>query len=347
MLGVTSVDFVEYLIETAVAHGASDIHIEPTGQGYNIRMRKDGDLLEIPNLLPCEAGAVQRIKVLAEMDIAERRLPQDGSFQVQTQEGVLDLRVASLPTVHGEKVVIRLLRHISIFQHLEDLQMPADVLAEFRLLLSRLNGMIIATGPTGSGKTTTLLASVRYLTDLPLNIITLEDPVESRIAGVSQVQINERSGLTFAKALRSILRQDPDVIMVGEIRDAETAEIAIRAALTGHLVLTTMHTETLDGALLRLIDLGIEPYLVNAAVKGILSQRLVKRTAGGRIGIFDLLTISEEIQGWLLSGANITHKPHSLNRNRMELSAKQLVIEEEIQKDEYLRLFGGEIYGPI
>jgi type IV pilus assembly protein PilB len=202
--------------------------------------------------------------------------------------------------------------------------------------------MIIAAGPTGSGKTTTLLAALRYLTHRPLNLVTLEDPVESRITGISQVQINERAGLTFARGLRSILRQDPDVIMVGEIRDAETAELAIRAALTGHLVLTTIHTETLDGALVRLMDLGIEPYLVNAAVKGVLSQRLVKRTMGGRIGIFDLLTVTNEIQGWLSSGANVINKPNILKRDRMEQAARRLTLEGEIHKEEYFRLFGGK-----
>lgn len=342
MFTAFNLDWVEHVLAAAVEDGASDIHIDPVGRGYEVRMRKDGDLHPAVNLLPCDAGAVQRIKVLAEMDIAERRLPQDGSFQAQTAEGQIDIRVASLPTVSGEKIVMRLLRHSSHFQDLHDLQMSKEIAEEFQNLLNQSHGMIVVTGPTGSGKTTTLLSAVRFLTSNQLNIVTLEDPVESRIPGISQVQINERAGLTFAKGLRSILRQDPDVIMVGEIRDQETAEIAVRAALTGHLVMTTMHTDTMEGALVRLVDLGVEPYLVSAAVKGIMAQRLVKSSAGGRRAIFDFISVSEEIQQWLLSGAKIMDRPKTLLRNRLESTLRELITRGEVLPLAYKKIGEGE-----
>ncbi|MFC4769112.1 GspE/PulE family protein [Effusibacillus consociatus] len=336
-------DWVQHVIELAFEVGASDIHIEPSKEGYDVRMRKDGDLQSIPNLPPCEGSSVQRIKVLAEMDIAERRLPQDGSFQMQMQESVLDIRVASLPTVEGEKLALRLLRHTSKLQDLEELQMEPKLLHDFRRLLKQSHGMVIAAGPTGSGKSTTLFAALRFLLSRHLNIVTLEDPVESRIAGINQVQINERAGLTFARGLRSVLRQDPDVIMVGEIRDRETAEIAVRAALTGHLVLTTLHTETKEGALIRLVDLGVEPYLVGVAVKGVLSQRLVKRNAGGRRAIFDLLTVTDEVKDWLQQGAPPMHKPIFMRENFLESTLRKLILQGEVIAEEYERICGGDL----
>lgn len=328
-------DWVEHAIEKAVQTEASDIHIEPSGRGYEVRMRIDGELQKVSNLLPCDQSAVQRIKVLAEMDIAERRLPQDGSFQVQTEDGTLDIRVASLPTVTGEKLVMRLLRHTPLFRGLADLLMEPSVNLEFQRLLTQSRGMLIVTGPTGSGKTTTLHAALRYLQSKNINIVTLEDPVESRLFGVNQVQINERAGLTFASGLRSILRQDPDVIMVGEIRDGETAEIAVRAALTGHLVLTTMHADTMDGALLRLLDLGVEAYLVASAVKGVVTQRLVKLTAGGRRAIFDMLTVGDEVQNWLLTGARVSQRSSAVCRNSLCLSLRDLIAKGEVHASEY------------
>lgn len=306
-------------------------------------MRIDGELQKIPNLIPCDIGSVQRIKVLSEMDIAERRLPQDGSFQAETGNGLLDVRVASLPTVEGEKLVLRLLRHTMQFENLEQLQMEPETLLHLRTLLQQSHGMVIAAGPTGSGKSTTLSTAVRFLNSQKLNIVTLEDPVESRITGVNQVQINERAGLTFARGLRSILRQDPDVIMVGEIRDRETAEIAVRAALTGHLVLTTLHTETKEGALIRLIDLGVEAYLVSAAVKGVLSQRLVRRKEGGRTGIFDLLTVTEEVRDWLQKGAHPVHQPLELKENGLASSLQSLIYRGEVEVDQYIKLYGGDL----
>ncbi|GAX90861.1 GspE/PulE family protein [Effusibacillus lacus] len=343
MSTVLTLDWVEYVIDMAVRMEASDIHIEPTGREFEVRFRIDGDLQRPPQLPSCDISSVQRIKVLAEMDIAERRLPQDGSFQVQTQEGTLDIRVSTLPTVEGEKVVMRLHRHSQLLQQLEQLRMGEGMLLQFQSLLSQLRGMIIATGPTGSGKSTTLLAALRYLHSRHLNIVTLEDPVESRIPGVHQVQINERAGLTFARGLRSILRQDPDVIMVGEIRDGETAGIAVRAALTGHLVLTTLHTDTAEGALIRLVDLGVERYLAAAAVKGVLAQRLVRCTDGGRRGVFDLLPVTSEVQEWLLNGSHSTQKPVILKQRVMQNTLRNLILQGEVQADEYKKLFGGDV----
>ncbi|WP_169332850.1 GspE/PulE family protein [Effusibacillus pohliae] len=338
-----SPDWVEHVIAVAVRKGASDIHIEPVGGQYQVRFRKDGDLRQAPDLPPCEASAVQRIKVLAEMDIAERRLPQDGSFQMETEEGPLDIRVATLPTVEGEKLVLRLLRHATQMEDLRQLGMEEQMLSDFQAMLNRLRGMIIASGPTGSGKSTTLFAALRFLRGQPLNIVTLEDPVESRIAGISQVQINERAGFTFGKGLRSILRQDPDVIMVGEIRDRETAEIAVRAALTGHLVLTTLHTDSTEGALIRLVDLGVESYLVGAAVKGVLNQRLVKRRNGGRRAIFDLLPVTEEVREWLRAGACPTQRPFLTTNGRLDVSLRTLILQGEVAVGEYVKLFGGDL----
>lgn len=337
-------DWVERLIGNAVRLGASDIHIEPSRAGYQVRIRKDGDLLQMPDLPPGDAGSVQRIKVLAEMDIAERRMPQDGSFQTRTENGdPLDIRVATLPTVQGEKLVMRLLRHTPQLQNLDQLDMERDMLEQFRTFLNCPHGMLIAAGPTGSGKSTTLFAALRFLRERRLNIVTLEDPVETRIAGISQVQVNERAGLTFAKGLRSILRQDPDVILVGEIRDQETAEIAVRAALTGHLVLTTLHADTTEGALIRLIDIGVEPYLVAGAVKAVLTQRLVKRCGGGRRAIFDLLAVDEDVRNWLMQGAHPLRRPHGRRRSRLEEGLRQLVKKGEVTAEEYVRLCGGDL----
>jgi type IV pilus assembly protein PilB len=342
LVSTFSFDWVEHAIAKAVETKASDIHIEPVGRGYEVRLRIDGELQRSQELLPCDVSALQRIKVLAELDIAERRLPQDGSFQVQTMEGSLDIRVASLPTVNGEKLVLRLLRHTAIFEDLAALQMPPAIEHAMRRLLRSSRGMLIVTGPTGSGKTSTLLAALHHLRMQSLNIVTLEDPVESRISNVNQVQINERAGLTFAAGLRSILRQDPDVIMIGEIRDGETAEIAVRAALTGHLVLTTMHAETMEGALLRLVDLGVEAYLVASAVKALLTQRLVRLTEGGRKAIFDMIPVDRELQDWLLSGGQSSDYLEKGRASLLCSSLRELIDKGEVLPSEYSILCEGE-----
>ncbi|NLY47242.1 MAG: Flp pilus assembly complex ATPase component TadA [Tissierella sp.] len=281
MLEVTSAPIVRLLnsiIEQAVRSRASDIHIEPYSDEIRIRFRIDGDLVEIMtlprnNLSPI----VTRIKIVGKMNIAEKRLPQDGRVEGVINDKEVDMRISSLPTVYGEKIVIRLLDKTNFNFSKESLGFSEKNLQLFDNILSQPYGMILVTGPTGSGKSTTLYAILKELNKIEKNIITVEDPVEYKLGGINQVQVNTKAGLTFATGLRSILRQDPDTIMVGEIRDSETAEIAIRAAITGHLVLSTLHTNDSPSTIARLVDMGIEPYLVSSAVIGIVSQRLVKK----------------------------------------------------------------------
>ncbi|BDG60874.1 GspE/PulE family protein [Caldinitratiruptor microaerophilus] len=272
------VDFLEQLIAEALDQGASDIHLEPQADRVRIRFRVDGllrDVMEQP--LSLLAPLVSRVKVMADLDIAERRVPQDGRFDLRTGGREVDVRVSTLPTIAGERVVMRLLDKSRAITHLEQLGMLPDTLEQYRRLLQTPYGMILVTGPTGSGKTTTLMATLRHLNRPHRNILTIEDPVEYHIPGISQVQINPKAGLTFASGLRSFLRQDPDVIMVGEIRDLETAEIAIRAALTGHLVFSTLHTNDAPSATTRLLDMGVESYLVASSVLAVVAQRLGRR----------------------------------------------------------------------
>ncbi len=296
----------EGILVAAARLGASDVHLEPFGDGLHVRCRVDG-LLRPLRTLPPDRGAplVNRFKLLAGMDIAERRQPQDGRFrwrEGESQAGgaaaggegkgalspalgrggaaggrTLDVRASTLPTVHGEKLVLRLLDPGRVVESLDELGFLPDVLAGYRRALAVTAGIFLVTGPTGSGKTTTLLATMAELRSPEKNLVTIEDPVEYQLAGINQVQVNQKAGLTFAAGLRAILRQDPDVVMVGEIRDRETAEIAIRAALTGHLVLSTLHANDAAGAVTRLLEIGVEPYLVAAAVIGSLAQRLARR----------------------------------------------------------------------
>lgn len=265
------------IIEQAVRIRASDIHIEPYKEEIRIRFRIDGDLNEIMHLPKNNHSAiVTRVKIIGRMDIAEKRIPQDGRVEMVVNEKEIDMRISTLPTVHGEKVVMRLLDK-STFNFTKDgLGLNKKNLDLFNNILSQPYGMILVTGPTGSGKTTTLYTVLRELNTVEKNIITVEDPVEYKLDGINQVQVNTKSGLTFASGLRSILRQDPDIVMVGEIRDGETAEIAVRAAITGHLVLSTLHTNDSPSTVARLVDMGIEPYLVSSAVVGVVSQRLIK-----------------------------------------------------------------------
>lgn len=269
---------VDLFIRQAIEDRASDIHIEAMKERVNVRYRIDGVLYEIAppprHLLP---PVVSRIKILSRMDIAERRLPQDGAFAVKYQDRVIDLRVSTIPTVFGEKVVLRLLDKGKINLDLNELGFDPKQLEIFKTGLLRPHGLVIITGPTGSGKTTTLYSGLSLLNSPKKNIVTIEDPVEYKLAGINQVQVKTEIGLTFASGLRAFLRQDPDIIMVGEIRDLETAQICIRAALTGHMVLSTIHTNDAVGVIPRLIDIGIEPYLVTASLNVVLAQRLVRR----------------------------------------------------------------------
>ncbi|MFA4015272.1 MAG: hypothetical protein RUDDFDWM_000352 [Candidatus Fervidibacterota bacterium] len=269
---------VDMLIRNAVRERATDIHIEPFERTLRIRYRIDGVLHEVP--APAKrfhAAIVSRIKIMSNLDITERRKPQDGRIRIRVLGREIDLRVSIIPTMFGESVVLRILDKSSALLTLEQLGMMPDDLSRFEKVIQAPYGILLATGPTGSGKTTTLYAAIQRLYTPELKFITIEDPVEYQIDGVNQIQVNPQVGVTFANALRSILRHDPDIIMVGEIRDSETAEIAIHAALTGHLVFSTLHTNDAPGAITRLLEMGMEPFLVASALQGVLAQRLVRK----------------------------------------------------------------------
>jgi len=271
------VKLVDTILRQAVDNRASDIHFEPDEQVCYLRYRVDGILHDLPPPPKrMEAAVISRFKIMAELDIAERRLPQDGRLQLKFGEREVDFRISTFPTIYGENVVIRVLDKSAVTMTLEQVGFMPEVLPQFQTLLDRPNGIILVTGPTGCGKTTTLYAALRLVDAVKRNVITLEDPVEYRIARIRQCQIDPKSGLTFANGLRSVVRQDPDVIMIGEIRDVETAEIAVHAALTGHLVFSTLHTNDAPGAMARLIDMGVEPFLVASSVIGVIAQRLVR-----------------------------------------------------------------------
>lgn len=271
------VSIVNSLISQAVKERASDIHIEPLERYIRVRLRIDGVLREVVTFpRTTHAAIVSRIKIMGEMDIAEKRLPQDGRSQTVEQGREIDLRISTAPTILGEKVVIRVLDKQAVVLDVGAIGFSSDNLARYRMLYAQSYGMVLVTGPTGSGKTTTLYATLTELNTPVKNLITVEDPVEYRLDGINQIQVNQKAGLTFANGLRSILRQDPNVVMVGEIRDLETAQIAVRAALTGQLVFSTLHTNDAAGAVTRLIDMGIEPFLVASSVLGVVAQRLVR-----------------------------------------------------------------------
>ena len=269
---------VNTIIGRVIELRASDIHLEPFDDGLHVRYRIDG-VLQPGEVVPPQQGAAvsSRVKLLAHLDIAERRLPQDGRIKTRVKGRELDLRVSTAPTVHGESVVMRVLDRASVRFGLEDMGFEKDTLARFNQLISRPHGILLVTGPTGSGKTTTLYAALAKLDSTTQKIITVEDPVEYQLEGINQIQVHTQINLTFANALRSILRQDPDIIMIGEMRDGETAQIAVQSSLTGHLVLSTLHTNTAASAVVRMQDMGVERYLITSTVNGVLSQRLVRR----------------------------------------------------------------------
>ena len=272
------IKLVQNLIARAVEMQASDIHIEPREDSVRVRNRIDGVLHTVETLpLSVRAALASRIKIMAQLNIAERRLPQDGRAKVTVRGHDIDLRVSTMPTIHGESVVLRILDRESVNLAFPALGFSGEGLAQFERLLQEPNGIILVTGPTGSGKTTTLYTALSTLNDNARKLFTVEDPIEYQLAGINQIQVNPKIGLTFATALRSILRQDPDIIMVGEIRDLETAEMAIRAALTGHLVLSTVHTNSAAATVTRLLDMGVEDYLLASCLKGVLAQRLVRK----------------------------------------------------------------------
>jgi type IV pilus assembly protein PilB len=275
--GSPIVNLVNLMLLSAVRDKASDIHVEPDKKGTRIRYRIDGvlrDLMKPPTGM--HSAIVSRVKVIGKMDIAEKRLPQEGRVRIVAEGRDIDLRVSSMPTLLGEKLVMRVLDKANLRMDLGQLGFRAEMLEAFKRMLSKPNGLVLVTGPTGSGKTTTLYSALDLLRDPELNLVTVEDPVEYQLDLINQIQVNQQIGMTFAKALRSILRQDPDVIMVGEIRDEETARVSIQAAQTGHLVLATLHTNDAPAAVARLTDMGIEPYLLSGALNGVVAQRLVR-----------------------------------------------------------------------
>lgn len=278
------IKFVNQLLAEAVRERASDIHIEPMEEELRIRYRVDGVLHRVPvpaHLKRFQNAIVARIKIMSQLDIAEKRIPQDGRIPLRVSGREVDVRVSIIPSIFGEGVCLRLLDQERLLFRLEDLGMPEDIREKFSQVMAEPHGMILVTGPTGSGKTTTLYAALQKINSEADKIITVEDPVEYRLPGVKQIQVNEKAGLTFANGLRSILRHDPDIILVGEIRDLETAEIAVQATLTGHLVFTTLHTNDAPSAVTRLTDMGVEPFLVASTVEACLAQRLVRRICSG------------------------------------------------------------------
>ncbi|HVQ76320.1 MAG TPA: GspE/PulE family protein, partial [Candidatus Binatia bacterium] len=359
------VKVVNYLLGRAASDTASDIHVEPQVERTRVRYRVDGllfDLLEIPKAL--HLAVVSRLKIISRLDIAERRLPQDGSFASRIQGRDIDFRVSTLPTIYGEKVVLRLLEKEAVIEHysLEHLGFEPDQFRAFSRAIHRPWGMVLLTGPTGSGKSTTLHTAIKAIRSPRKNIVTVEDPVEYRQPGIQQVQVKAEIGFDFARALRSILRQDPDIIMVGEIRDHETAQIAVRAALTGHLVLSTLHTNDAVSTLVRLINIGVEPFLVASAVNVAAAQRLVRKICGhckesyrptaeeialfapepapeilyrgrgcrqcrnigysGRMAIFEVFAINAEVRRMILAGAD-AEQIHRYARASDMLSLRQ------------------------
>lgn len=276
--GQAAVRTFNWIITQAVRQNASDVHLSPEKNRLRVRFRMDGNLKDLPSLpKSMQQSVISRIKILAGMDISVSRAPQDGRFSVRLAEREINVRVSSLPTVHGENLVLRLLGTQSQVLQLEQLGLSPGSIAFLHRLIQRPNGMLLSTGPTGSGKTTLLYSLLALLNQPDVNIVTVEDPVESRIDNIRQVELNARAGMTFASSLRSILRQDPDTIMVGEIRDQETARIAVQASLTGHFVLSTMHTNDAVGTVNRIIDMGVEPFLIASVLKGVVAQRLIRR----------------------------------------------------------------------
>jgi type IV pilus assembly protein PilB len=275
--GSPIINLVNIAIQTAIRDRASDIHIEPDKKGTRIRYRIDGVLRDLMKPPPGIHGAItSRVKVIGKMDIAEKRLPQEGRVRIVAEGREIDLRVSSMPTLLGEKLVLRILDKANLRVKMEDLGMRPEPMEVCQRMLRRPHGLVLVTGPTGSGKTTTLYSGLELLRSPERNIITIEDPVEYQLDLINQVHVHEQIGMSFARALRSILRQDPDIIMVGEIRDQETAHVAVQAALTGHLVLATLHTNDAPGAVARLLDMGIEPYLLSSALNGAVAQRLAR-----------------------------------------------------------------------
>jgi len=302
---VPIIPLVNYIILNAHEQRVSDIHIEPTEENMVVRYRIDGALnTEITLPISIHREVVSRIKIISDMNVAEKRLPQDGRFALKSKNGKgIDLRISTFPTVYGEKIVLRLLEQDALKLSLEELNLTLEQLEQFKTKIHASYGLILITGPTGSGKTTTLYSALSTIDKEKLNVLTLENPVEYRLDGINQMQINDAIGLTFASGLRTVLRQDPDVIMVGEIRDLETAQMAIRASLTGHMVFSTLHTNDAIGVIIRLVNMGIDPFLVASAVSLVVAQRLVRKICPNCADTQDLKSLKQD-----LYRKGITHK---------------------------------------
>jgi general secretion pathway protein E len=346
------------LLTQAARDGASDIHIEPYERHSAVRFRVDGTLREVvqPNRA-LHAALISRLKIMADLDIAEKRLPQDGRISLRIGTRAVDVRVSTLPSAHGERAVLRLLDKSESKLSLPSVGMQGDTLARFDRLITQPHGIILVTGPTGSGKTTTLYAALGKLDPSSANIMTVEDPIEYELPGVGQTQVNPKIDLDFAKALRAILRQDPDIIMIGEIRDFETAQIAIQASLTGHLVLATLHTNDAASAVTRLTDMGVEPFLLSSSLLGVLAQRLVRKlcrhcsgagchecgTTGysGRTGVFELLVTDEAIRLLIhrqASEADIRNAAVTQGMTLMREDGERLVLAGVTSREELVRV---------
>ena len=352
------------LLTQGVRDGASDIHIEPYERSSAVRFRVDGTLREVvqPNKA-LHAALISRLKIMAELDISEKRLPQDGRISLRLGTRAIDVRVSTLPGAHGERAVLRLLDKTETRFSLEALGMSGEVLQDFDRLIRQPHGIVLVTGPTGSGKTTTLYASLARMDTATTNVLTVEDPIEYELPGIGQTQVNAKIDLSFAKALRAILRQDPDVIMIGEIRDYETAQIAIQASLTGHLVLATLHTNDAPSAVTRLIDMGVEPFLLSSSLLGVLAQRLVRQLCTacrrqdaqglwhavgcpacghtgykGRTGVYELMTADEAVRALIhnraaeseLAAAALAGGLRSMRDDGQRLVAEGVTSAEEV-----------------
>jgi general secretion pathway protein E len=355
------------LLTQAAKDGASDIHIEPYERASAVRFRVDGSLRDVvqPNR-GLHAALISRLKIMAELDIAEKRLPQDGRISLRIGGRAIDVRVSTLPSAHGERAVLRLLDKTESKFTLEGLGMDGKVLNDFKRLVNQPHGIVLVTGPTGSGKTTSLYASLQTLDTATTNVLTVEDPIEYELPGIGQTQVNGKIDLSFAKALRAILRQDPDVIMIGEIRDYETAQIAIQASLTGHLVLATLHTNDAPSAVTRLVDMGVEPFLLSSSLLGVLAQRLVRKLCPdckrvdergrwhpvgcaacghtgykGRTGVYELMSANEAVRDLIhrqAPEADIKRAAESAGLRSMRDDGERLILEGVTSEEEVLRV---------
>ncbi len=365
------IQMLNSIITQSLAKGASDIHFETNDESFDIKMRLDGNIINILSLRPeISSRIISRIKILGQINISERRLPQDGRVTFKLGKQIIDVRISTLPTGSGERVVMRMLGKQNQLIKLNKLQMPENIYNNFKSQVRKPHGLILVTGPTGSGKTTTLYSAIDSILNLGLNIMTIEDPIEISFPGISQTQVNSKLGLNFAEGLKAILRQDPDVIMVGEIRDPETASVALRASITGHLVLSTLHTNTAYGAISRLRDLGVDPYMISSSLNCVIAQRLLRKYClncrnesinlggkssdqlfkldgceqcdysglHGRIAIFDYLNINAHLKNKISDG-DLLIKEDSINeRSNLSNEAINLVEQKVIPKFEAVRM---------